>query len=73
MNDPIRPIKNGLYAQSFFSLYKHHTEYVSRRQQSGIRNVLIEVTVTPKAARFEAMVFEYIVKHWPFAQRVVVV
>jgi len=39
-------------------LYKHHTEYVSKRQQSGIKNVLIEVTVTPKAARFDAIVFE---------------
>ena len=63
MTDPIRPIKNGLYVQSFFSLYKHHTEYVRRRQQRGIRNVLIDVTVTPKAAKFEAIVFEYMVKH----------
>ena len=28
---------------------------------------------TPKAAIFEAIVFEYIVKHWPFAHKVVVV
>ena len=34
--------------------------------------VLIEVTVTPKAARFDAIVFEYIVKHCPLAQTVVV-
>jgi len=58
ITDPTRPIKNGLYVQSFFSLYKHHTEYVSKRQQSGIKNVLIEVTVTPNAARFDAIVFE---------------
>ena len=35
--------------------------------------VLIEVTVTPNAARFDAIVFEYIVKHWPLAHKVVVV
>jgi hypothetical protein len=31
------------------------------------------VIETPKAARFDAIVLEYIVKHWPLAQRVVVV
>lgn len=31
------------------------------------------VTVTPNAAMFEASVFEYRVKHCPFAQKVVVV
>jgi len=35
--------------------------------------VLIEVTVTPNAAKFDAIVFEYIVKHYPFAHNVVVV
>jgi hypothetical protein len=28
-----------------------------------MRKVLIDVTVTPKAAKFEAIVFEYMVKH----------
>lgn len=34
---------------------------------------MIPVTVTPKAAKLEDIVFEYIVKHWPFAHIVVVV
>lgn len=44
--------------QSFFSLYKHQTEYVNKRQHKGIKNVLIDVTVTPNAAKFDAIVFE---------------
>lgn len=31
------------------------------------------MTVTPKAAKFEAIVLEYIVKHYPLAHNVVVV
>lgn len=33
-------------------------EYPSNRQHSGTRYELIAVTVTPNAAKFEAIVFE---------------
>ena len=56
--DPMSPIRNGLYVQSLFSLYRHHTEYVSNRQHRGIKIVEMLVTVTPKAAKLEAIVFE---------------
>ncbi len=35
--------------------------------------MLICVSVTPKAARLEAIAFEYMVKHCPLAHKVVVV
>ena len=48
-------------------------EYASKQQQSGIRYVLILVTLHPNAAKLLDIVFEYRVKHCPFAHRVVVV
>lgn len=55
---PNTPNRKGLYKQSLFSLNSVHKVYDKRRRQSGTKYVLIEVTLTPKAAMLEAMVLE---------------
>ena len=50
-----------------------HIEYVKRQRHNGIKYVLMPVTLTPKAAKFDEIAFEPTVKHWPPAHSVVVV
>ena len=55
---PTIAIRKGLYNQSRLVFQMLQMEYVSKQQQSGIRYVLILVTLHPKAAKLLDIVFE---------------
>lgn len=55
---PSNPNKKGLYRQSLFSLNKVQSVYDKRRMHRGTKYVLIDVTLTPNAAMFDAIVLE---------------
>ena len=55
---PTKAIRNGLYDHSRLVFQMLQMEYVNKQQQSGIRYVLILVTLHPNAAKLLEIVFE---------------
>ena len=55
---PVNPRRNGLYVNDRFCLYNDHIEYERSKKHRGIKQVFMDETETPKAAKFDAIVLE---------------